>query len=292
MRYLPLTLLLAAMVQACGGGGSDSASSAAPGPVATTPPAATTPAPPAGGADYSTSFSSGETGETSFILNAANPNHLDPNEKFTLAQDSQIWGFVAAQFNAKVYVLDQPNAQAFVNGQTFQGVPLNPSGGDAMTFPTLPAGTYWIGTVPGQSVATGYSNPVYHEVSYDHRLPGWNFDTNVPFTADGATGAWKSQGFTTPTGSWRGYIETEGYGGKFAVMTQAQFDTFSAAYPNGFTGGTYEFVYACGGQSGGAATEIECELHLQSGQSYQLVYFNDTGSWAGGAGNVAFYRPQ
>lgn len=301
MRQLRVLNLLAlgasvTILAACGGGGDGGASPTSGGgslgagtPAGGSTGSGSTPA----AANYSSSFVGNETGEASFVLTASKPNHLDVNDKFTLTKTTQLWAFVATQFTSKVYVLDTPNAQAFLNGQAFQGVLLNSNGGDAMTFPVLAAGTYYIGTVPGQAVTSNYSNNVYHEVAYGRALNEWVENGNIPMTASGEKGTWKSQGFTTPpTGDWRAYIETEGYGGKFMIMDDAQYNSFVAANPSGYTGSAYSFLLACGNQDGGAQIEIECELKLKSGTSYHLLYLNDTSSWGGGAANIQFYRPQ
>lgn len=250
------------------------------------------PQPGSSGGDYSTSFAIDETGEASFILTAANPNHLDPGDTFTITSTQTVWAFTAAQYAVNIYALDVTNAQRFLDGQSFQGYLLcGTQGSVGMCFPTLPAGKYWIGTVPNQPIGSNYSNPVFHEVSVNHSLPRWYMSDNVAMRADGNPGAWKSQGFTIPSGSVRAYIETEGYGGKFAVMTPAQYNSFAAAYPNGFFSGSYSYIYACGNKSGGADTEIECEMKLPAG-TYYLVWFNDTGRWAGSAANIEIYLPQ
>lgn len=102
---------------------------------------------------------------------------------------------------------------------------------------------------------------------------------------------WESVGFSFPAGDVRAYLETEGFGGQFVIMTASQHQAFTAAYlRNGYNGGAYAFTYACGGQSGGPATEIECELKLPP-DNYFLVYVNDTGSRAGGSANIQFYVP-
>jgi len=272
----------------CGGGGGDTATSGGSG-------GSSGGGSVSGGnaADYTTSFDDEESGEASFDLTSAKPTHLDPSDKVVLTEAGEVWAFVATQYAAKVYLLDQTNAQSFLNGGSFQGYLLNPKGGAAMNFLNLAAGTYWIGTVPDQTVGQGYSNSVYHEVSWAHSLPKWTFvSPNIAMSASGDAGAWKSQGFTTPTGDWRAFIETEGHGGKFALMTESQYSAFASTYAGGYNGGSYSYVYACGGTSGAADTEIECELKVASGTNYYLVWINDTNTWQGGAANIAFYRPQ
>lgn len=243
--------------------------------------------------DYSTSFQGKETGEASFQLTYAQPSHLNINDNFYLSgTDNTIWAFSAAQYSVKIYALDSTNAQLFLNNQPFQGYLLGGgASGTGMHFPRLPPGWYWIGTIPDQTVFQGYTNSVYHEVAYERSLPKWVQSGNVPMAPSGIAGSWQSQGFTIPTGDVRAYIETEGYGGKFMIMNASQYISFSQTYANGFNGGSYAFIYACGGQTGGAAIEIECELKLPPGD-YTLVYLNDTASWAGGAANIEFYVPQ
>ncbi|MES2152183.1 MAG: choice-of-anchor D domain-containing protein [Pseudomonadota bacterium] len=245
------------------------------------------------GADYSTSFSIGESSEATFTLTDRNPRHLSTSDTFTLDAVEQVWAFTAAQYSVSIYALDATNAQLFLNGQAFSGYLLcSNQGSTGMCFPTLPAGKYWIGSVPAQTVFSGYSNPVYHEVSTNHVLPKWRGQSNISMTTSGANGYWKSQGFTLGSGDARAFIETEGYAGKFMIMNPSQYSAFAAAYPNGYTNGSYSYTYACGGTSGGADVEIECELKLTGGSTYYLVYINDSGSWAGGAANIEFYVPQ
>ncbi|MFC0170558.1 DUF4214 domain-containing protein [Pseudoduganella danionis] len=250
------------------------------------------PQPGTSGGDYSTSFSIGESSEASFVLTGANPRHLSTSDTFTITSTETVWAFTAAQYAVNIYALDATNAQLFLNGQAFQGYLLcGTQGSTGMCFPTLPAGKYWIGTVPNQTIFSSYSNPVYHEVSTNHKLSRWYQNDSVGMYAGGNPGAWKSQGFTIPSNAVRAYIETEGYGGKFVVMTPAQYNSFAAAYPNGFFSGSYSYIYACGETSGNPDIEIECELKLPAG-SYYLVWFNDTRGWAGSAANIAFYLPQ
>ena len=249
----------------------------------------TTPA--SGSADYSSSFSITETGEANFTLTAANPRHLSTSDYIDLPVATQIWTFTAAEYAVNIYMLDQPNAQLFLNNASFQGYLIG-GGQTGLDFMTLPAGRYWIGTVPGQSSpGSTYSNRVFHEVAF-YALPNWVEDINVPLgTGMVNPRGWVSKGFTIGSGDYRAYLETEGMGGTFAVMTAAQYASFQAANSGGLSnGGSYSYIYACGNSSGGAATEIECELKLPAG-TYYLVYLNDQSTAMGGAANIQFYRP-
>ena len=243
------------------------------------------------GTDYSTAFTGDETGETTFTLTGSKPTHLDVNEHIDLPATTELWAFTAAEYSVKIYALDATNAQLLLNGAPFSGYLLSfPEGGTGMNFVTLPAGRYWIGTIAGQTVFPTYSNRVYHEVSY-HALPKWRQIGNVPLgTGAKNPGGWTSRGFTVPSGAIRAFIETEGMGGIFAIMSNEQFASFSSTFANGYFGGTFYYTYACGGTNGAADLEIECEMKLPPG-GYSLVYINTTGSVSGGAGNIEFYAP-
>lgn len=259
----------------------------------TVPIVTITPTPSSGSADYSTSISITESSEGNFTLTAAEPRHLSTSDYILLPTATTIWTFTAAEYAVSIYMLDHDNAQLFLNNSAFQGYLIGaPGGATGLGYMTLPAGQYWIGTVPGQSsLGSNYSNRVYHEVAY-YSLPNWVEDINVPLgTGMVNPRGWVSKGFTIGSGDYRGYLETEGMGGTFAVMTAAQYASFQAANSNGLSnGGSYSYIYACGNQSGGAATEIECELKLPAG-TYYLVYLNDQQTAMGGAANIQFYLP-
>ena len=237
-----------------------------------------------GAADYTASISSTETGETNFTLTSSNPNHLDTNEYIDVQTTTNIWAFTAAEYSVNIYLLDHANAQLFLNGSTFNGYPITSGGNTGMNFVTVAPGRYWIGTVPGQgSIGASYSNRVYHEVAY-HSLANWVQDINVPLGTGAVNpGGWQSKGFSTGSGDFRAFIETEGMGGTFVVMTSSQFASFQAANPNRLGGGSYSYIYACGTSSGGAALEIECEMKLPANSSFYLVYMNDQQTVMGGA---------
>ncbi|HXT14923.1 MAG TPA: Ig-like domain-containing protein [Gemmatimonadaceae bacterium] len=239
--------------------------------------------------DHTTSWDGGESDEPVATLTASNPRFLD-NTPFTLTQTTTVIAFTAQQFTSQFWVLDRNNAQAFVNGSAFNGFQLAPLGQAGLNFVTLPAGTYFLAAQPNQTVFSGYSNTIFMEVSWG-TFPKWTFSSNVPLALSGANpGAWKSQGFTVGTSDYRAEIETEGSDGVFAVMTAAQFQTYQAKYANGYTGGGFDAIFACGGQQGGIDLEIECEMKLTPG-SYVLIYINTSNRVAGGAGNINFYRP-
>lgn len=228
-----------------------------------------------------------ESSDDTFTLTAANPRHLQTGNFIVLNQTTELQAFTAAQYSGvKFWALDAANAQSLLNGGAFQGYLLTPANQYGLTNVTLPAGQWWIGATYDGVLQGSQSVMAFSEVS-SVTLPGVSFIGNVPMAASGSPGAWNARGFSI-TGSPFGYIETEASGGKFMIMTEAQFQSFKAAYPNGFTGGSYSFVYATGGQSGGPATEIEAELQLPAG-NYEVVWINDTGGWAGGAAQLKFF---
>ncbi|HET7649352.1 MAG TPA: hypothetical protein VFL15_01460 [Gammaproteobacteria bacterium] len=239
--------------------------------------------------DYSSSFITNESGEDYFSLSDTNPNHLDVNNTITLKQAATVMAFTSAEYSVLAYALDSTNAQLFLNGSAFQGYLLNATNGGTGFYPVnVPAGTYYIGVVPGQgSIPAGYANHGFDEIS-TISLPNWHTAGNVPLAAGGQPLSWKAASFTIGSSASREYIETEGTG-TWMVMADNQYQSFKSTYSTTY-GGQYSYVYACGGQNGGAASEIECELQLTPG-AYWMVWVNDTSGWAGGAGNVLFFAP-
>jgi len=226
-----------------------------------------------------------ESDDESFTLSASHPRDLATGDYILLNQTTTVQVFTAAQYNGvQFWALNQANAQAFLNGQAFQGYLLTPTNQYGLNNVTLPAGQWWVaasytGTLSGSQTISGFD-----EVSVIS-FPGESFIGNVPMAVSGAAGAWSAQGFTI-TGAPSIWIETEGSGGEFMIMTPAQFQSFEAAFPHGFTGGTFSFVYALGGQAGGPALEIEGQLQLPAG-TYELVWINTSGGWAGGAADLS-----
>jgi Ca2+-binding RTX toxin-like protein len=229
-------------------------------------------------------FVNNETDEDSFLLTASNRRHLATSNSITLNATTSVTAFTAAQYSgATFYAFNATNAQIFLNGGSATGYVLNPNGQYGLSYVTLPAGTWYIG-VDAPGLSGTQTNQTFNEVS-NVSLAGATFVGNAPLAASGNPGAWAQRGFTI-TGNPSEYIETEGSGGKFMIMSDAQFQSFQAAYPNGYTGGSYSYTYALGGQNGGPSTEIEGEAFLPAGH-WNLVWLNDTGTWAGGAGNLS-----
>jgi hypothetical protein len=240
-----------------------------------------------GGGTSTAAFVTLETGEINGTMTGSQPNFVS-SDGIVLAQSTQVISFTWAQSTAAFFAVDADNARLFAAGQSFRGYNLGAAGQMGLFPVTLPPGTWYVAARPNQSFDASYNSRIYAELS-TVSLPDARRVGNVPVgTGDVQPGGWHIQPFTVAAGL-RGYIETEGAGGTFAVMTAAQASAFQAAYPNGYTGGQYAYVYACGGQAGGADLEIECELKLPPG-NYALAYFNDSGSVSGGAADISFFQ--
>lgn len=283
------TLLFA--LNGCGGGGSGTDD----GPVGTTAPTTpgvtpptTTPSstPPDTPQINTASFEDNETSEITATLTTTAPNFAS-SSGITLTVPTTVWAFTWAEFSAQFWAVDAANAQRLQAGQSFQGFPLAPAGQSGFNNVSLPAGTWFVGVIPNQAVGANFSNRIYAEMS-SVTLSGAVQVGNVPLGVSRNPGGYVIQPFTVPSGV-RAYIETEGPAGLFAVMSVDQANSFAAAFPNGFNGGTFGFLHACGPTSGDPAIEIECELKLAPG-NYALAYINNTGSASGGAANIAFFQ--
>ncbi|WP_213302648.1 hypothetical protein [Paraburkholderia sacchari] len=271
-----------ALVAGCGGGGgSDSTTGSAAADSSGSPSSGASPGVAAG-----QSFVTNETGEINATLTASQPRYVDSGP-LTVSADTTVWAFSWSQYSADFWIFDANNAQIFKNGGAAQGYRMAPSGQSGMNFVAIPAGTWYVGIGANQVNSASYSNPVYAELDAVS-LPGASLAGNTPMgTGVINPGGWKTQPFTVPAGT-RGYIETEGAGGVFAVMTPDQANSFTSTFANGFTQGSIPYTYACG-NAGGANLEIECEMKLPAG-NYVLVYVNNASSPSGGAANVAFYK--
>ena len=230
-------------------------------------------------------FITGESSEDSFTLTAANPTHLDTSNFLVLNTAAQVQAFTAAQFSGlQFYALNSNNAQLFINGQPFSGFLLNPASNQfGLNNVTLPAGQWWIGVTYHGAPLGSQGLSGFDEIS-TVAVAGESFIGNVPVSVGGNAGSWSAQGFNI-TGSPDIWVETEGSGGQFMFMNDAQFSAFEAAYPAGFHGGTFSYTYAFGGQSGGPATELEGRLQLPAG-NWWLVWMNNGSTWAGGAADL------
>ena len=241
-------------------------------------------------ADYTTSWNGSESDEPLVTLTGSSPTYVD-HSAFSLTQTTTVNAFTSAQFMAQFWVLDATNAQLAINGQGFSGFRLSPAGTSGFNVVTLPAGNWYLTALPNQATFPSYSNEVFLEVAWGS-YPSWVQNGGVTLAATAMNpGGWKTQPFSVPSGDFRGRIETEGSAGVFAVMTAAQAQSFTSQYANGFNGGTIGYTYACGSTSGGFNLEIECEVKLPAG-NYALVYINNSGRVAGGAGIVSYFFPQ
>jgi hypothetical protein len=236
--------------------------------------------------ESSANFVTQESAEDSFTLTADKPWHLSTSNYIDLAQATEITTFTAGEYGGiRFWALDSENAQNLLDGNSFQGYVIadNEYG---LGHITLPAGRWWIGATYNGTLSENQSVRGFDEVSVVS-LPGESFISNVPMQVGGNAGAWAYQGFQI-SGSPHAYIETEGTGGEFMLMTPDQLNDFAKAYQSGFTGGSYSYIYALGENSGGPATEIEGELNLPDGE-YYLTWINTTNDWQGGAGNIWIY---
>lgn len=237
------------------------------------------------GGGSTASFSINETAEINGTLTGTAPYYVD-SSTLTLTANTTIWAFTWSQYSASFYAVDSTNAQYIKNGSGFYGYLLAPSGSTGLNHVTLPAGTWYVAIVPNQTITSGYSNKFFAEMAAV-TLPGAVESGNFPVgTGVVNSGGWQTTPFTV--GSSRMYIETEGAGGIFAVMTGAQANTFAATYPNGFTGGSIFYTDPCG-STGAPALELECEIQLPAG-NYALVYINNGASASGGAANIAAFQ--
>jgi hypothetical protein len=231
-------------------------------------------------------FNNVETGEHDFTLSASQPRSVNQYD-LVLSQPTEITTFTAAQVNGvQFWAFDASETQQFLNGD-YLSVPhylINPSGEYGFIPLTLPAGTWAFGELYNGSLSGPQTIPGFDEESIV-TLPGANFIGNVAMAVNGNPGAWFSRDFTI-TGNPSLYIETEGTGGNFQIMNDAQFQAFEAANPNGYNNGGYTFTYALGGTNGGPSTEVEGQLLLSPGH-WNLVWINGTGTWAGGAANIS-----
>jgi Ca2+-binding RTX toxin-like protein len=231
-------------------------------------------------------FSNTETGGDAFILTAANPRHLS-GAPLTLTQATAVQAFTSMQYTGvQFWAVDATNAQLLQSGAAFTGYRLTPDNQAGLTNVSLPAGQWWVGAVYANQLSGSQSVAGFDELSL-LTYPGQNFVNNVPMPTNGNPGAWQGMAFSI-AGNPNLYLEAVGSGGKYVVMTDAQFFDFSATYAHGYTGGGYSGVYAFGGTSGVPASQLEGQLQLTPG-NYELVWLNDTSSWQGGAANISAY---
>jgi hypothetical protein len=235
----------------------------------------------------SATFSVNETSEINATLTGASPNYVS-SSTLTLTATTTVWAFSWSEYTASFWAVDATNAQLLMNGSAFSGYPLASAGHSGFGSVTLPAGTWYVGAVPNQTIDSSYSNRVYAEMS-SITLPGFSMTNNFPVGTGAVNpGGWQSTPFTINSGT-REYIETEGAGGTFVVMDATQANNFATTYSSGFFGGSYAYTYACGTTSGSPALEIECEMKLPPG-NYALVYINTGSSTSGGAANIAVFQ--
>jgi Ca2+-binding RTX toxin-like protein len=231
-------------------------------------------------------FVNSETGADNFVLTPTQFQQVNLQNGIVLSQPTSVGVFSSAEFaGVHLWAVDATNGQALAAGGGFQGVSLSDIGFGFSTV-TLPAGTWYL-AASASAGSTAPSLPAFVAVS-STMLPGVPFIANLPMGVYGNPGAWRAEGFTV-AGNPQAFLETEAVGGKFALMTEGQFQAFKAAYPTGYVGGSFDFLKDLGaGTDGTPATHLQGEVALAPG-GYEVVWINDTNGWAGGAANFSFF---
>jgi hypothetical protein len=231
------------------------------------------------------SFSTWEAAETSTTLSFDNPRYITTSPSFTLNETTEITAFTYAQFSAEIYAVDRINAQLCIDYQGFRGYPLSfvdkDGSSTGVNRVTLPAGVYWIYSIPGQAVFEGYTNKIGYEVA-DVSLPGKRYLKSKFLIGDKESNGWQSKAFTIRNDQ-RAYLEAESTGGSFYIIKKKN---YKRAFLNGLPAPeSFWYVDTCNGGS----EEMECELRLRKGD-YWLVYINNTNDWNGFAAVIDFYK--
>jgi hypothetical protein len=230
-------------------------------------------------------FQFSESGGESFVLTAAQPQHVDLTKSLTLTSQSMVEVFTSAQFaGVHLWAMDAANAQAMNAGMPFDGIDLSATGQFGLAGVNLSAGTWYFGASDTAAIGAGGSVGAFVDASIVS-LPGASLAANVPMAVYGGPGSWRALGFDV-SGAPQGFLETEAVGGKFVIMTDAQFQTFSATYAHGYAGGDLTFVAPASGAPLVAGDQGEVDL---AAGRYDLVWINDTGAWSGGAANLSVF---
>ncbi|QOZ22711.1 Calx-beta domain-containing protein [Bradyrhizobium sp. CCBAU 51753] len=220
--------------------------------------------------------------DDAFTIDSAHQRHVNPGG-LTFSTVTSVSAFTAAQFaGVSFWAIDSSNLSAFQSGAAFSGVRLGADNFTGFISVNLAPGTWYLGITTNSSF-TGGSIPTYSEMS-TLSLPGESFVGNVPMRADGNAGAWDAQGFTI-TGNVQQFWEAEASAGVYVIMNDELFGQFQAAYPNGYTGGSYAYLTALGNGNGGNTSDIDAETFLPAGH-YYMVWINNSTGWAGGAANL------
>jgi hypothetical protein len=230
-------------------------------------------------------FQFSESGSDSFVFTAPHSQHVDLTKALTLTATSMVEVFTSAQFaGVHLWAVDAANAQAMNAGAAFNGIDLSSNGQFGLVGLTLPAGTWYFGGSNTAAIPTGASVGAFVDASVVSS-PGVPLAANVPMAVYGNPGSWRAVGFDV-SGAPQTFLETEAVGGKFVVMTDAQYQTFAATYAHGYNGGDLTFV-APAGVAGFAAGD-QGPVDLTAGR-YDLVWINDTNAWSGGAANLSVF---
>jgi Ca2+-binding RTX toxin-like protein len=230
-------------------------------------------------------FQFSESGSDSFVFTSDQTHHVDMAKSLTLAAPSMVEVFTSAQFaGIQLWAVDAANAQALNAGMPFSGVALSNNGQFGLVGLNLPAGTWYFGGLDTAAIPAGGSVGAFVDASVvsssDATLAG-----NVPMAVYGNPGSWRAVGFDV-SGAPQTFLETEAVGGKFVVMTDAQFQTFQATYAHGYNGGDLTFAAPAG--AAGFAAGDQGPIDLTAGR-YDLVWINDTNAWSGGAANLSAF---
>ncbi|HEX2815491.1 MAG TPA: hypothetical protein VHN39_03795, partial [Phenylobacterium sp.] len=227
-------------------------------------------------------FTVTETGDDTFLLSPGQSQHVDLQKVLALTQATTVDLFTSADApGVSIWAVDPANAQLLSQGAAFQGTLLNPQGQFGLTTVALPAGE-WLFGATDNSLTGAQSTHAFIDAS-TLSFPGVPAAGNVPMAVFGNPGAWRSVGFTVSDHP-QGFIETEATGGQFVIMTDTQFHTFQTEFPHGYVGGDFAFVAT----AGAPGTDLQTDVILPAG-NYDVVWLNDTSSWAGGAANVSFF---
>ena len=231
-------------------------------------------------------FQFSESGSDSFAFTADQTHHVDMTKVLTLTAPTRIEAFTSAQFaGVQFWAVDAANAQALNAGLPFSGVALSNNGQFGLVGLTLPAGTWYFGGLDTAAIPAGGSVGAFVDASAVSVPGGATLAANVPMAVYGNPGSWRAVGFDV-SGAPQTFLETEAVGGKFVVMTDAQYQSFAATYAHGYNGGDLTFVAPT--DPAGFAAGDQGAIDLTAGR-YDLVWINDTNGWSGGAANLSAF---
>ena len=227
-------------------------------------------------------FSTSEQAETTDTITYSHQRSISTNSSFSLKTQTDVIAFTYAQYAASFYALDRQNAQACMNGYSFNGYLLTTAKGQSgLSTVTLPAGEYWICVTPEQSLFDGYSNKIGYEVA-TLNTSGASIKSFITMTGGYSAGGWESKSFAINSdGAY--YLEAESTGGAFYILEDNEYK--SKFINGGPLPGAFKYIDTCGAGS----SEMECTLKIPHG-NYYLVYANTSSSWNGFASYLAYAR--